>query len=202
LSKVAVVLSGCGVKDGSEIHESVLCILALSRAGHSYSFFAPDKEQAQTINHLTGKPSDEKRNILVEAARIARGKIAPLSSLDPDHFDALLLPGGFGAMAHLADDSTLISLIKSFYRMGKKIAAACISPLIIATVLGEGVRLTLGTNPGENKKLDAVGARGESCPANKAIADEKNHIYTTPCYMEEADLSEMFKGVEEMVSHL
>jgi enhancing lycopene biosynthesis protein 2 len=143
----AVILSGCGVYDGAEIHEAVLSLLAIQRNGAKYKVFAPDIQQHHVINHYTGKEVPESRNVLVESARIARGDIQPLNEFDPDEFDALLLPGGFGAAKNLStfafegEDCTIedevADAVKGMAERGKPIGALCISPVILAKVLGD-----------------------------------------------------------------
>ncbi len=73
MKKFAVVLSGCGVYDGAEIQEATLSMLAIAKQGCRYEIFAPDTKQHHVINHITGDEMEESRNVLVEAARIARG---------------------------------------------------------------------------------------------------------------------------------
>lgn len=213
--RVAVVLSGCGVHDGSEIHESVLCLLALAQAGHTYHCFAPDMVQKRVVNHLTGEVvADEKRNALVEAARIARGKISPLSELKPADYDAILLPGGFGAALNLCnyaekgEECTVLPELRTallgFHESGKAIGATCIAPAALAKTF-EGVALiemTLGTSEKSNASLEKMGMRAKSADLSSAVADRKHKVYTTPCYMEGADLAKMFEGVTKLVEGL
>ena len=157
MSKVALILSGCGYLDGAEIHESTLSLLALAQAGHEVDSFAPDRDQFNVVNHITQEKMEEKRNILIESARITRGKISPLSALVVDDFDAIMLPGGYGVALSLSDfatkstecsvDPELKRIILDFHSAKKPIGATCITPAILAKIF-EGVasvRLTLGT---------------------------------------------------------
>lgn len=215
MAKVALVLSGCGVFDGSEIHESVLCLLALSEAGHSVHFFAPDREQIKVINHLTQeeKPG-EKRNVLEESARIARGKILSLAKLKTQDFDAIMLPGGFGAALNLSDYGSkgteahvlpeLVKILREFHAAKKVILATCISPALIAKAF-EGVAvltLTLGKDPKEKEKLEKMKMKGVLKGVEEGAFDEENRVYTTPCYMEPPDLPGMLKGIRAIVAKL
>ena len=144
MAKVAVILSGCGFMDGSEIHESVLTLLALAMKNHEVYCFSPDTEQKKVVNHLTGEEAPESRNVLVESARIARGKILPLKDLDVSQFDALMLPGGFGAALNLSDfaerqencsvDPDLKRVILQAHKEKKPIGATCITPAAIAKI--------------------------------------------------------------------
>jgi len=214
MSRVAVILSGCGVKDGSEIHESVLCLLALAQAGHTYHCFAPDIPQACVVNHYTGKSSpDERRNVLVESARIARGVISPLSDLKADEYDAILLPGGFGAASNLSTfasegiectvNEEVRNILLEFYKAKRPIAATCITPAVLAKVF-QGVtclKLTLGEGE-SNQQLEAMGMQAIPADVSSVVVDEGNRIYTTPCYMNPPDLAGMFEGIKKMVAKL
>jgi enhancing lycopene biosynthesis protein 2 len=163
----AVVLSGCGVYDGAEIHEATLTMLAIMKQGGTYQCFAPDIPQHHVINHLTGDEMDETRNVLVESARIARGNIKPLNEFDGKNFDALIFPGGFGAAKNLSTvafkgpdadvNPEVEKVVKQMLELGKPIGALCISPAFIAKIIGDGVRLTIGSDPGT---ADAIGSMG------------------------------------------
>jgi enhancing lycopene biosynthesis protein 2 len=213
--RVAVILSGCGFKDGSEIHESVLCLLALARAGHTYHCFAPDMKQKRVVNHLTGQVvPNEERNVLVESARIARGDISPLSKLKPADYDAILLPGGFGAALNLCsygeegEECSVLPELKAallgFHEAGKAIGATCIAPAAVAKSF-QGVALiemTFGTSKKENQSLERMGMKGTSADVRSAVVDRHNKVYTTPCYMEPPDLAGMFEGITKLVAAL
>lgn len=211
---VAVVLSGCGFKDGSEIHEAVATLYHLDARGARYDCFAPDREFAE-VDHLTGKPTGAQRNMLREAARIARGKIADLKSLDAGQFDALLFPGGFGAAVNLSDfaqkgaDSTalpeVVAAVKAFHAAGKPIGVICIAPAMLAAALkGSGIhaRLTVGAKSGASEGVEALGAKHEACPVEGFVVDAENRIVSTPAYMYDAPISGPFAGIGKLVEGL
>ncbi|ENA3446984.1 isoprenoid biosynthesis glyoxalase ElbB [Yersinia enterocolitica] len=210
MKTVGVVLSGCGVFDGTEIHESVLTILALDRAGARIVFFAPDKPQLHVINHLTGEESTEQRNVLVESARIARGVIEPLSSATSEQLDALIVPGGFGAAKNLSDfaikssecaiDPDLYKLIQSMHKENKPIGFMCISPVMLPKLLGKPVRLTIGNDPDTIEAVEIMGGEHVICPADDVVVDAGNKVVTTPAYMLAASISEAAKGIDKLVA--
>lgn len=195
MKKAAVILAGCGAKDGSEIHEATLALYALAKEGFTYSIFAPDTDSRDIVNHITDEPADERRNVMVEAARIARGKISPLSQLDASGYDALVLPGGFGAAKNLftlacdgLDFSVLPDVRKAvmaFYEARKPIGAMCISPVMLASLLGDkGVRVTFGPESDLCQSArDRFGADIVVCGPDEVVVDKANKVVTTPCYM-------------------
>ena len=209
--RIAFVLSGCGVKDGSEIHEAVAALIALDRAGYEVIFTAPDVQQAATVDHSSEKPETEARNALTEAARIARGNIKPLSDLDPGDYDAVLFPGGFGAaltLCSFASDGPECSvnpevenLIKEARQSGKPIAAMCIAPVILARTI-PGARLTIGNDPGTADAINAMGAVHVECPVNESIVDKEKRLVTTPAYMLAKGPAEVYEGAVNMVEKL
>lgn len=215
MSKAAIILSGCGYRDGSEIHEAVLCMVMLARHGHQYMCFAPDETQHHVVNHLTEVVSEqEKRNALVESARIARGKVIPLEALKESDFDALVLPGGAGAIKNLSDfaekgvicqvNKTLKNIILKFYEANKPIGATCIAPVVVAKAL-EGIaniKMTLGSDPKYQEILGKMGMKGELTKVHECTHDLEHRIVTTPCYMEPDDLAGMSVGVEMMITKL
>lgn len=211
MKKVAVVLCGSGFKDGSEIRESVLSLLAIDEAGATFDCFAPDDWQHDVINCATGQGMDEKRNLLVEAARIARGNIRPVTELKAKNFDAILFPGGFGVAKNLCTFAfkgsagsvrpDVEAVINDFYQSKKPIGAVCIAPALIALALkGKNLNLTLGAEgeaAGEVKKL---GHRHTVCLPNEAVIDREHKIATTPAYMyDEAHLKDMRIGISKVV---
>ncbi|MFO7671135.1 MAG: isoprenoid biosynthesis glyoxalase ElbB [Bacteroidales bacterium] len=208
MKKFAIVLSGCGVYDGTEIHEATLSMLAIARLGGSYQVFAPDMDQHHVINHLTGMVMEESRNVLVESARIARGKIRDLKEFHPDEFDGLLFPGGFGAAKNLCSwafdgaNATVLpeveDAIKGMVQLHKPIGALCISPVILAKVLG-GVRLTIGDDQATARALESVGATHTSATHGEVVVDHKFKLATTPCYMLEATIDQIADGAENVV---
>lgn len=207
MKKIAVVLAGCGVFDGSEIHEATLSLYALSKNQVAYECFAPDKEQYHVINHLTGEVTSEKRNVLVESARIARGKIKELNQLNVDEFDGLLIPGGYGAAKNLSTygyegenysvDEVLAQKIKEFHSAKKPIAALCIAPVIIAKVLGG--KITIGTDRKTAEILKKQGAEHIDKNYDEVAVDEENLIVTNPCYMLADSIYKVGVGAEATV---
>jgi len=212
--KVGVLLSGCGVYDGAEIHESVLTLLALDRAGAEAVCLAPDIPQKHVVNHLTGQPAEgETRSVLVEAARIARGEVKDLAGFDPSTLDALLLPGGFGAAKNLCDFAfrgadcevhpEVARVVRAVHAAGKPVGAVCIAPVILAKLLGgERPRLTIGTDLGTAAAIGKMGGEHVSCGGGKAVVDEEKHLVTTPAYMLDSPISEVSAGIEKLVSEL
>jgi enhancing lycopene biosynthesis protein 2 len=205
---IAVVLSGCGVYDGAEIHESVFTMLAIARNGASYQIFAPNIEQYHVINHLTGQPVNEKRNVLVESARIARGDIKPLSEYNPPDIDALMFPGGFGVAKNFSTfafdgsactvNEEVESVIKDTYEAGKPMGALCISPVVIAKVL-EGAEVTIGSDAGTVQALTEMGAKHRFTTHGEVVVDNRYKVATTPCYMLDATIDQIATGAENVV---
>lgn len=205
--KIAIILSGSGVYDGAEIHESTMTMLAVDKQGGEYELFAPDIEQHHVINHLTGEETDEKRNVLVEAARIARGNIKPLSDLDIADFDAVMFPGGFGVAKNLSSfafqgaDCTVLpdveNTIKKAVSLGKPIGALCIFPAVVAKVL-EGVKVTIGQDQGTADVINNMGGKHVNTTHGEVTVDEKFKVATTPCYMLDATISDIANGAESV----
>jgi enhancing lycopene biosynthesis protein 2 len=210
---VAVVLSGCGHRDGAEITEAVSTLIALGEAGATYIVFAPRMEFTVT-DPLTGQPTAEKRKVLTESARIARGHIRPLSELRADDFDAIALPGGFGAALHLctwAKDGANCQVlpdaervVREFYAGEKPIAAICIAPALIARVLGgHGITLTIGRDAATAAEIGKTGAHHENCAVDDFITDREHRIVSTPAYMyDDARPIEVFTGVRKAIFEL
>ncbi|HMM11490.1 MAG TPA: isoprenoid biosynthesis glyoxalase ElbB [Bacteroidales bacterium] len=208
MKKFAVVLAGCGVYDGAEIHEATLALLAIKTQGCDYQCFAPDIPQHHVINHLTGEEMPEQRNVLVEAARIARGNILPLSEFDAQDFDVLLFPGGFGAAKNLstvAFDGPAASVnpeveaaLKAMHRLGKPIGAMCISPVFVAKVL-QNVKVTIGQDEGTAAAIKAIGAEHVKTGHGEVVVDEQNKVFTTPCYMLDASIADIWDGAQNLV---
>lgn len=209
--KIAVILSGCGVQDGAEIHESVLSLLAIDQLGADAACYAPDTEQTHVINHLTGEEMPEKRNVLVEAARIARGKIADLATLNPDDVDALLFPGGFGAAKNLSSFAfdgagctvhpAVEAAVKSMVEAGKPIGALCISPAVMAKIL-PGALVTIGNDTGTIETIKAMGGKHEITSHGQITFDPKYKLVCAPCYMLPANLWQIFQDAEAVVRRL
>jgi enhancing lycopene biosynthesis protein 2 len=209
--KFAVILSGCGVFDGAEIHEATLTLLAIARAGATYQCFAPDMKQYHVINHLTGEEMNEERNVLVESARIARGDIKPLSEYDAKEFDALIFPGGFGAAKNLSTvafdgaDATVIpeveKAIEDTVALRKPIGALCISPAILAKVLKD-VNVTIGKDKGTAEAIEAMGATHVETDHGDVVFDENKLVFTTPCYMLDATITDIDDGATNVVKEM
>jgi len=208
--KVGVVLSGCGFLDGSEIHEAVLTLLALDRAGATAVCFAPNVAQTGVMDHAKKAPSSETRNVLAESARIARGKIADLKAARAAELDALILPGGFGAAKNLSDFASagakakalpeVVRVLREFHAAKKPIGAWCIAPAVLATALGEKhPALTIGDDAGTAKALEGLGARHVTCPVTEMRVDEENRIVSSPAYMYDARIGDVATGIERGV---
>ncbi|MBU2978460.1 isoprenoid biosynthesis glyoxalase ElbB [Alteromonas sp. C1M14] len=210
MKNVAVILSGSGVFDGSEIHEAVITLLAIREQGASYQCFAPDRPQMHVINHLTGEVAeDESRNVLVESARIARGEIKPVTECKVDDFDALMLPGGFGAAKNLctfaldgADctiDEDVLAVCKAFAQAEKPAGYACIAPALAAAVYGSDRKLTIGNDKATAEGLEALGAKHVNCAVDEIVIDTEAKLVTTPAYMLAQDILEAKSGIDKMV---
>lgn len=209
--RFAVILSGAGVFDGSEIHEAVLTLLAIDRQGGASQCFAPDTPQRDVINHLTGQPMAETRNALIESARIARGRIKPLSDFNPADFDALILPGGFGAAKTLSSfavdgpecsvNPDVAQAIRGMEAAGNPICALCIAPALLARVLGD-VEVTIGSDAGTASAIEQMGARHRLAGHGEVVIDTARKVVTTPCYMLEAAISQVADGADAAVRTL
>lgn len=213
MPRAAIVLSGCGVFDGSEIHEAVSVLVHLCRAGADVSFYAPDI-QAPVVNHFTGKAEpDQMRSVLAESARIARGRIKPLAELRASAADAVFFPGGFGAAKNLCDFASkgadcrvnpeVERVVREFHHAKKPIAMCCIAPVIAARVLGaavkDGCRLTVGGKSDASAAVEKMGARHVAAPVEGAVVDEANLLVTSPAYMCDAAPHEVYEGIGAMV---
>jgi enhancing lycopene biosynthesis protein 2 len=213
--RVGVVLSGCGVFDGSEIHEAVSILIALDRRGAEAVCTAPGISQTEVVNHLTRKIDPSKRNVLEEAARIARGKIQPLAELSANDLNALVFPGGFGAAKNLSDFASkgakctvqpdVARLLKEMHEAKKPIGLACISPVLAARVFGElGLKpkLTIGSDPTTASAIQAMGGEHHNVGPAEVFVDEENRLVTTPCYMNDVGPWVVFQGAERMVEEV
>jgi enhancing lycopene biosynthesis protein 2 len=214
MKNILVVLAGCGAKDGAEIHESVLTLLAIDKAGAKYQCAAPNKNQKHVLNFIDDSVLNETRNIMVEAARIARGKILDLAEVSMKDYDALVLPGGFGVAKNLcsfAFDGADASIepetnriINEAYDLKKPIGAICIAPALVALALADknpDIVMTLGTAPEANSSLEAIGVKWKSCPTSSVICDEENKIVSSPAYMHgNSKLSELEQGITQCIN--
>ena len=213
MKKIGVMLSGCGVKDGAEIHESVLTLLAIDRAGAQAVCLAPNVAQAQVTNHVTGEAGTGARNVLEESARIARGDIKDAKAVKAGDLDALVFPGGFGAALNLCDfgvkggdcsvQPEVARLVKEMRAAGKPLGFICIAPAIAAKVLGsEKVQLTIGCDPGTAKSLEKMGARHVECKVGDIVYDATHKVASTPAYMLGQRISEVADGIEKLVKKI
>lgn len=213
--KIGVLLAGCGVHDGSEIHEATLALLALDEAGAEAICMAPDVSQPDVIDHVSGKPTGERRNALVEAARIARGKIRDIASVAADELDGLVVPGGFGAAKILCDFAErgedarphpeVERLVRQLYAATKPMAFFCIAPALAAAIfrsMGIQATLTIGNDEATASKLRHMGAQHEAQPVDGVCIDRRNRIVSTPCYMLARSIREVRTGAERAVRAL
>lgn len=210
MKKIGLVLSGCGVRDGSEIHEAVCALLAIDQAGAEAICIAPDIELSE-INHCTMEPTGAKRKVLVEAARIARGNIKNIVDVKAADLDALVFPGGFGAALNLCDfaqkgaaasvNPEVARLVQEVHAAKKPIGAICIAPALIATILGKDVHptLTIGTDAGTAAEIEKTGAKHQDCPVTDFVVDKENKIVSTPAYMLAETISEVYEGIGKCV---
>lgn len=212
--KIAVVLSGCGVKDGSEIHEATLSLLWIDKLGAEYECLAPDVPQADVINHLTGEKSSEKRSVIAESARISRGDILNIRDARPDDFDAVIVPGGFGAAKNLSSfafdgaDCKIQKDFESFIleanRLGKPIGAICIAPAVISKVFAgkKKLMLTIGKDPGTASVIVSHGHTHIEKEADDIAFDDTNRIITTPAYMMAKSIKEAEAGISKLIKKI
>jgi enhancing lycopene biosynthesis protein 2 len=212
--KIGVVLSGCGVYDGAEIHESVLTLLALDRRGAEAVVCAPDVPQMHVVDHLSGQVVEgATRNVLVESARIARGAIRDIATVKADELDGLVLPGGFGAAKNLCDFAVkgadcsvhpeVARLVREVHAQGKPVGAVCIAPALVAKVLGsEKPKLTIGTDQATAKGLEAMGAEHVTCGVAQLAVDRGKKLVSTPAYMLGKRISEVADAIDKAVGAL
>ena len=211
--KVAVILSGCGVYDGSEIYETVITLLRLDQCGAQVQCFAPNIEQLHVINHLTGETSNESRNVLVESARLARGQIKDLADARAEDFDALIIPGGFGAAKNLSSFATdgaasqvqprVLAVAQAFAKAGKPIGLMCIAPTMAPAIFGAGVICTLGSSEGDAAKaVSAMGAEHRECAFDGIVEDSKHKLVSTPAYMQASSISQAANGINQLVDRV
>ncbi len=210
MKKIGVVLSGCGVYDGSEIQEAVITLLAIDRQGCAAVCMAPNVDLS-VINHLTTQETGEKRNVLVESARIARGNIRDVKGVTAAELDAIMFPGGFGAAKNLCNFATkgaaasvnpdVARLLKEMATAKKPIGAVCIAPALIAAVLGKEYTptVTIGTEAGTAAEIDKTGAKHQACQVTELVVDRKNKLVTSPAYMLANHISEVYEGIDKCV---
>ena len=211
MKNIAVLLSGCGVFDGTEIHEAVLTLLAISRAGARYQCFAPNIKQMHVVNHFTGEVNtEETRNVLIESARIARGEVLDTHSLDISQFDGLVIPGGFGAAKNLSNFATngsdcnvnpiVETFIREFSLAHKPVGFVCISPVMIPKIYGEGAIGTIGSDTETAYAFNEMGGKHQSVAVEDIVVDQINKIVSTPAYMLATSIVEAHIGIEKLVN--
>lgn len=210
MKKIGVVLSGCGVYDGSEIHEATLTLLAIDRAGCEAICMAPDID-LNVVNHLTGQENGEKRNVLAESARISRGNIRDIKGVTAAELDAIIFPGGFGAAKNLCDfaikgsaatiNPEVARLLKEMAVAKKPIGAVCIAPALVAAVLGKdfSTTVTIGTDAGTAAEVEKTGAKHQNCAVTELVVDMPNKLVTSPAYMLANRISEVADGIDKCV---
>ena len=212
MSKIGIVLSGCGVNDGSEIHEAVITMLELDKAGADMLLMAPNIDQLHVINHATGEEMDDSRNVLVESARISRGDIEDIAVVTSENVDALIFPGGFGVAKNLSDyamagvecsvNPDVLRLSREVHNEGKPIGAICIAPAIMATILSGETELTVGFDEQTALDIDAMGAKHVLCPVDEIVVDKEKKVVSTPAYMEAQSIKEAALGIEKLVAEI
>lgn len=211
MKKIAIIISGCGVYDGTEIHEATMSMLAIDQLGAKYEIFAPNINQHHVINHINGEVLNETRNVLVESARIARGSISDLKNFNTKNFDALLIPGGFGAAKNLSSyafdganmtvNKEVENAIKSMHSENKPIGALCIAPVLFAKIFNNS-NITIGNDATTANHIKEMGAKHTDCNAIGIVVDEKNKLISTPCYMLGKSISEVYEGAFKLVKEL
>ncbi len=206
--KIAIIIGGCGHRDGSEIHETTMTMLAVEEHGATYQMFAPNRNQYHVLNHLDGTEMHEQRNMLVEAARIARGNILPLEDFNANRFDAVIFPGGFGVAKNFFNyafkgmdcevDEQIAHIIQSVHQAGKPIGALCISPVLMAKILGN-ITVTIGQDAKTARDIEQMGATNVNTSNGDVVTDKKNKIFSTPCYMLDANLVDIHEDAYNLV---
>ena len=212
MKKIGVLISGCGVNDGAEIHESVITMLALDRAGVETVMMAPNIDQMHVVNHYTGQEMDEFRNVLVESSRIARGNIKDMAEVTGNDIDALIIPGGFGVVKNLCDyamagsecsiNPDVFRLVSEVHLLQKPIGAICIAPAMMAKILGEqdeSAEMTIGSDESTANDIKIMGSTHVRCSVTEMVVDKEKKIITTPAYMEAQSIKEAAEGIEKLV---
>ncbi|MBI9055162.1 MAG: isoprenoid biosynthesis glyoxalase ElbB [Bacteroidales bacterium] len=211
MKKIAVVLSGNGVFDGTEIHEATLTLYSIIKNGATYEIFAPNIDQHHVINHITGEEMPEKRNVLVESARVARGKITDLADFKAKNYDGIIFPGGFGVAKNLSSfafDGTDCTInfdvekaIRNMVEQKKPIGALCIAPVLFAKLL-ENIDVTIGQDKDTSEAINAMGANHKETTHGEVVIDKKYNAVTTPCYMLDANIGQIGDGANNVVKAL
>lgn len=221
--KIGVLLSGCGIYDGAEIHEATMTLLSIAEIGAQAVCISVDKNQHHVVNHLTGEEMPQKRNMLVESARIARGNVSNIMDIDPLDIDALVIPGGFGSAKNFTSwafdgpDGSILPevklLIVNLLNVGKPVAALCVSPVVMAKALeGSNIhaKMTIGSDEMESpydiksfsSGLESLGATTEMKTVEEILIDKENKIVTAPCYMMDASILDIRRNVRSAIEAL
>ena len=211
---VGVVLAGCGYLDGAEIHEATLTLLALDRAGVNVVCMAPDIPQMHVVDHGAGAPVEgASRNVRDESARIARGPVTDIATVDASDLDALVLPGGFGAAKNLSSfavdgpgctvQKDVERLVRNTFDAGKPLGFICIAPAVGAKVLGHhGLELTIGNDAGTAEAIESLGAKHVDCPVDDIVVDSTHKVVSTPAYMLGPSIAPVAKGIDKLVDQV
>jgi len=213
MKKVAVILSGCGVYDGSEIYESVLTLLSIEENGATYQCMAPNIEQMHVVNHLSGEPSEgESRNVLVESARLARGEVIDLATASAADYDALIIPGGFGAAKNLSNfavegpnsqvNPDVVAFTQAIHKAGKPVGLMCIAPAMTPLLFGQNINFTIGSDAETAGAIEAMGGTHNNCGVDEIITDQELKVITTPAYMLAGSISEAASGIRKLVEQV
>lgn len=215
MKQVGVILAGCGFLDGAEIYESVLTLYNLDRQGIPYQCLAPDIQQMHVVNHATGEPTNEKRSVFIEAARVARGSIQKLDNSWIDQLDAFIFPGGFGAAKNYCDyavkgdNCSMNPIVESFMNKcvasGKPVGVICIAPLVLARALKDKnihPTLTIGDSKGAAASVEKFGSKHQVCPVTEIVTDYDHRIVSTPAYMYNTHIADVAKGIEKLVQQV
>jgi len=211
MKKIGVLLSGCGVYDGTEIHEAVITLLALDRSGAEAVCMAPDIEQHHVVNHFDGEPTDEKRNVLVESARIVRGDIKDIKTVHSDDLDGLILPGGHGTAKNLSNfaimgkdtviNPDVVKIVRDMVKANKPVGASCIVPALLSKILEDkNPEVTIGTDFGTIETIEDIGGIHFACSVDQIHIDQTNKLITTPAYMLGPGIKDVATGIEKMVA--
>lgn len=208
MKKIAVILAGCGRMDGSEIHESVLTLLSIQQAGASYQCFSLDLPQHQVVNHLNNEATTEKRNMLEESARIARGDVLNLEQININDYDALIIPGGNGIAANLFTlaqeggeykvNETVADVARKFTAANKPVGFICIAPVMIPAIYDFPVNMTIGTDVDTANLVTKRGAIHHNCNVNEICTDEKYKIVSTPACMLANSIASAYSGISKL----
>ena len=208
MKNFGIILSGCGVYDGSEIHEAVLTMLAIAQQECVYTIYAPDTDQMHVINHITGEVMEEKRNVMVEAARIARGEIKPLSEFDAAKTAGLIIPGGFGAAKNLCTyavdginckvNPEVEKAVIDMVALKKPVGGLCIAPVLLTRIL-KHIEVTIGQDEATAKDIGKLGGKNIFTNHGDVIIDKQNNIFTTPCYMLDSTIAQVAEDIENLV---